>query len=349
MVHPTDPVPSPPSRFGRFALFLPPAALVLCGIAWTGFWFYGVSRAEEAIDVWLSREAVKGRVYACGTRRIVGFPFRVELICDQPTVTVAMEGGPLLASAPRLAAVAQVYQPQRIIAEVTGPVAISDGAGGRANLSYALAQASFNVDSAGVERSSVALDAPRLVVGEVEIGAAKALQAHVRRGQDGAGVWDLALRVDDGVSQALDLVPVGTGPVQIEIQAEARGLSDLQPGPLSARLQAFAEAGGQVHVALARVVRGDVAAEARGDLELDPEGNLDGKLNMTARGVDKVVQGLMAGGGGDPLSALLGAGAGLLGKPAKLDGQSATTYAVRIDRGRVNLGPIRLGRLPKAF
>lgn len=260
----------------------------------------------------------------------------------------------MVASAPRFAVVAQVYDPRRLIGELTGPVAITDAAGGKADLSFGSARASAAANANNrFDRASIALAGPRLVVDGAEIGAARALDVHVRRKPDGSeGVYDVAAKLEAGVSPLLDAMPVGSGPLSAELQAEARGIDDLRPKPTSERLRAFAEAGGRIDLALARIERGDVAAEAKGDLGLDVEGRPTGALTVTARGVDGLVQALAGGEGGgrkDMLSSLLGIGAQMLGKPGKLDDRPATAYRVTLDRGRVEVGPIRVWKFAPLF
>jgi hypothetical protein len=331
-------------------IFAPSAALLVFALAWTGFWFFAADRAGDAVDVWLKREARNGRVYDCSERRISGFPFRIELECANPTAKLPGDGGEVTASAPRFVAVAQVYDPKRLIGELTGPVEITGANGSRADLSFALAQASVRIEGERFERGSIAVTAPRLVVDQTEIGTARSAEAHLRRAPDGEpGAYDIAAALDAGVSPALDMVPLGAGPVTMELQARATGLDDLRPRPTSERLKAFAEAGGRVKVAVAKATRGDVAADAKGDLWLDVQGRANGALDVTARGIDGLVKSMLAGDEGGALSSLLGAGAKMLGRKAELDGRPATTYRLAIDKGRVSLGPIRLTRLPPAF
>ncbi|GLK80236.1 DUF2125 domain-containing protein [Methylopila turkensis] len=335
----------------RWMIYLPTALLLLAAALWSVFWNVAAGRAEQAVDAWIAREATKGRVYACGSRRVEGYPFRIELVCDAPTMTAPGDGGPVVATAARFTGVAQIYDPRRIIGDLQGPVAFTDAAGGRADLSFATAQASAAAGSDNrFDRASIALASPRLTADGVEIGAARRVEVHMRRAPTSTdGVYDLAASADDVVSPFADALPVGSGPVSGELQLQAQGVPDLRPGPTSERLRAFAEAGGKLRVALARLTRGDVAAEAKGDVSLDTEGRVNGDLRLTARGVDGVVGDLLGGGRDDLLSSLLGAGAQMLGKPARLDDRPATAYRVRIDAGRIEIGPARLGRLPPAF
>jgi hypothetical protein len=341
--------PLPPRR-GRWAIFLPTLIMLALAAAWSGFWFVAAGRAEGAVDEWLRREAAKGRVYECADKRYAGYPFRVELICEGPTARLPGDGGPIVASAARFVALAQVYDPKRLIGELSGPLAVTGPDGSRADLSFSLAQASMAIEGNRLQRSSVSLTAPRLVVDGAEIGFAEGFQLHLRRAPGGrADAYDLAARLDKGTSPLLDLVPVGSGPVSLELQAEARGLDDLQPRPTSERLKAFAAAGGVLHVALARIARGSVVAEAKGEGGLDQEGRVNGAFEMTARGIEGLVAGLVDGGRRSVLSSLMGAGASLLGKPAKLDGQPAVAYPVSINEGKVMIGPVRVWRAPPLF
>jgi len=363
MTPPMSPPPTrspeapPPSRgLSRWGVFLPVALLVALAAGWSVFWFVAAGKAAEAADAWIAREAKRGRTYACAERETSGFPFRIELSCNGATASLPADGGPIVATAPRFVAVAQIYDPRRLIGDVRGPIEVTDASGRKATLSFATAQASVAVSSdRRFDRTSIALTAPRLVAGADEIGAAKHLELHLRRAPDGSdGVYDLAVRVEEATSPALALVPVGAGPVSGELQIEARGVGDLAPQPTSDRLRAFAEAGGRLHVALARVTRGDVAAEAKGDLALNVEGRPEGKLTLTARGVDQLVQTLFGAGEEsdgrkDLLSSLLGAGAKMLGSPATLDDRPATAYPVRIANGRLSIGPVKLWRSPPLF
>jgi hypothetical protein len=347
----TDPVVAPGRRSrARWAIAIPSLLLLVLAAGWSAFWFVAARRADDAIEAWLRREAEHGRVYACANRQLTGFPFRAELICDRPSAQLPGENGPVVLTGQRFVAVAQVYDPSRMIAELTGPVEAEAADGRKGELSFALAQASMGLSGRRFDRASIALDAPRLTSGADEIVAAEAMQVHLRRAPGAPeGSYDVALKIDGAASPFLDLAPVGSGPLSVELQAEARGLDDLRPRPTSERLRDFAAAGGRVHVVLARVARGDVAAEGRGDLALDTEGRIEGAGDVVARGVDGVVQELVAGGKKTAIASLLGVGAQLLGAQTTLDGQRATSYRVTIEKGKVAIGPIRVYKLPPVF
>src|SRR6185312_12883482 len=78
---------------------------------WTAFWNYAAGKAEETINGWLAREAKAGRIYACGSQTIGGFPFRIEVNCDHASALFRSNQTPVELKAERLIMVAQVYQP----------------------------------------------------------------------------------------------------------------------------------------------------------------------------------------------------------------------------------------------
>ena len=49
---------------------------------WSWFWHYAAGKAEVAIAGWRAREAKAGRIYSCGSQSIGGYPFRIEVDCD---------------------------------------------------------------------------------------------------------------------------------------------------------------------------------------------------------------------------------------------------------------------------
>jgi hypothetical protein len=110
-------------RKSRFWLFAPFAALALAALAWSAAWFMIRERAEAEIDGWMAAEAVAGRQWSCPERSVGGFPFRVEVTCPQ----LDLKRGDWSASAGRLRTVAQIYQPNHVIAELAGPFRASDG------------------------------------------------------------------------------------------------------------------------------------------------------------------------------------------------------------------------------
>jgi hypothetical protein len=114
-----------------------------------------------------------------------------------------------------------------------------------------------------------------------------------------------------------------------------------------------------------RIKQGDLLAIASGSLKLTPSGYLDGDLQVTATGVEKVLAALgvdmqRAGGRNERIGAALnfldklapGAVTGmmsLLGEPAELEGRKAAKMPLRFRDGVASLGPIKLGPTAALF
>jgi hypothetical protein len=71
---------------------------MVLAMLWTGLWYYSASAADRALTGWVEREAAAGRVYACGSQSIGGFPLSIQATCagataeirnSQPPYTVA--------------------------------------------------------------------------------------------------------------------------------------------------------------------------------------------------------------------------------------------------------------------
>ena len=111
-------------------VFVMPVLVLVAAVAWTGFWFYAASHVDEKFDEWRTREAKSGRSYECASRSVAGFPFRMEVRCADPVVTLTSQTADrtqLTARLKDILVIAQVYDPTKIIAEFTGPAAVSAG------------------------------------------------------------------------------------------------------------------------------------------------------------------------------------------------------------------------------
>src|SRR4030081_1861270 len=114
-------------------LFIVPVLLLIAAAAWSAFWLYAASQVDVAADAWRAQEAKSGRVYDCARRSVAGFPFRLEVRCNGPSVSLQSQTAgqtatqaPITAELGEILVVAQVYDPKLLIAEFTAPATISD-------------------------------------------------------------------------------------------------------------------------------------------------------------------------------------------------------------------------------
>lgn len=335
------------TRRRRWPIFLPSILLILVAGGWSVFWFLAADRAGTEIDRALARQAAAGRPAECGNRQIGGYPFRIEVRCAPIRLAFQSANGPLVFEAPGFVAVAQLPIPNRLIAEMQSPATLGGG-GARLSLSFSTARASVRGSpSTGVEALSVDLKTPVLerIDGErVQVGlTADGIEVHTRRPPEKPpGTWDLVARLAKAQAPAIEST-LAQSPSNVELQVSLSEADLLAPMPSPARLRAFAGAGGKLHLALLRVEQGDVVAEAKGDLSLDPQGLLDGDATVTVVGMQQVLAKASEAG--------LGWMWGLLplGRAGKLGDRPAATYTVRVVGGTVSVGPLRFASLPPLF
>ena len=363
-----------PRRRWRLALLL--AVVVAVAAGWTGLWSYAAKRADAELAAWRNREAAAGRAVGCGTQRIAGFPFRIEIACTDPTLN--LQANQLTFRLKDLLAAVRIYQPTLLIGEFTGPLTVAnEGRPPDIVADWTRAQTSVHGLSSEPDRVSVVLDKPSVArpasPAAQTLASAEHLELHARQAprlpQD-PPVLDLALDLRQALLPAFAQVP--EGPIDAEIAATLRGLTDLRPKPLPALLRDLQAANGRLDITHARVRQGEIIGVGQGTLSLTARGTLDGQLQLTVAGIeqlmtalgldkkvgqasqnalDRVAPGLnldrLLGPRGN--AALAAAGVAMLGQPAELEGRRAVTLPLRFADGVVFLGPLRAGELPPLF
>jgi hypothetical protein len=383
-------------RFWR--IFTLPILVLIAAAAWSAFWFYAASEAEVKADAWRAREAKSGRVYDCAKRSMAGFPFRFEVRCEAASVSLISQTAaqaPVTAKLSEILVVAQVYDPKLLIAEFAAPATIADSRGtptmvvnwSKARSSVvglpAIPQrASIVFDDAAIDRLNASMQVP--------LARAKHVELHGRLAEGVSRdhpVIESVLRIEAGSVQ--DFHPLLAQPFNAEVRAKLNGLKDLTPKPWPERFRELQADGGQVEIVQSRIEQGDMIAVAAGTLGLDAQGNLDGELQMTVAGIEKVIAALgiekmlqdgvpqatldrvAPGVKSQDVSNLLGAldraipglgkavrqsanvgiaaGVNALGTEAVLEGRKARAFPLRFAEGAAYLGPLKVGQVPPLF
>ena len=388
-----------PRRRPLWRLFIMPALLVVAAAAWSAFWFYAASQVGVRADAWAAQEAQSGRVYACGKREVAGFPFRFEVRCDDASVSLVSQSAgahvPFAARLSEIMVIAQIYQPQLLIAEFKAPATLGDrGQPPSMKVNWTLGQSSV-VGLPGVpQRASIVFDNPSIdrINGPVSTPLARAgrTELHGRLAEGSPKnnpVIEAALKIAGGSVQ--DVHPVLSATFDVDVEARLTGLKDLSPKPWPERFRELQAAGGHVDILRSRVQQGDLLSVAAGTLRLNEQGRLEGELQMTVAGIEKVIPLLgiekmleegvpqapldrvAPGVKSQDLNNLFGAldkaipglgkvvkqnanagvtaGINALGKEAELDGKKARAFPLRFVDGAVFLGPIKVGQVPPLF
>jgi len=370
MSRPADPAP----RRRRWPLFLPAALVVVLALAWSALWFYAADRAKAEITTWRERESAAGRVQDCASQSVGGYPFSIEVRCDGGTLELKGMPG-LRLQMPSVLAAVQVYDPKLVIAEFTGPLDISEpGRPPGYTVNWTLGQASVRGQPSGLERVSLVLEAPSVrnpaSAGNDTLFRAQHLELH---GRPAAGstrndpLIETALRLTAAVADKLH--PLAAKPIDADVDTVLRGGVDLTPKPWPVRLREWQARGGELEIVKARVQQEEVIAVGAGNLKLTPRGGLDGNLQVTVVGIEKVlkmfdIERIMSEGQiGATINALdrlipgLGGIArqntpGLvaaLGQRTTLEGKPAVAFPVRFADGTIFLGPFQVGQVEPLF
>jgi hypothetical protein len=392
-----------PRRSSLWRLFIAPVLLLIAALGWSAFWFFAASEVDTKADAWRAQEAKSGRVYDCAQRSVAGFPFRLEVRCSGATVSLraqtaeqaATSQPPVTAQLGEILVVAQVYDPKLLIAEFTAPATISDS-GGQPSMAvnWSKARASVVGLPAVPQRASIVFDDPEIdrFNGSVQapLARAKHVELHGRLADGSAAdhpVIETVLKIDGGSLQ--EVHPLLAAPFDADVRTLLSGLKDFAPKPWPQRFREIQAAGGHVEIVQSRIQQGDLVAVAAGTLGLTVNGRLDGELQMTVAGIEKVIPALglekmldegvpqatldrvAPGVKTKDLNNLFGAldraipglgkvvkqnanvgvaaGINALGKEAMLEGKKARAFPLRFVDGAVFLGPLKVAEIPPLF
>jgi hypothetical protein len=339
-----------PAKRSRFWLYAPLILILVLALAWSGVWFYAAGRAETTVAAWIDREANLGRRYACAERKVGGYPFRIEIRCRDLEIDFDTADGPVSLRSPQLLAMAQIYQPDLVIAEATGPMTVkAPGADIDHVATWSLLQASLRGRPAAPQRLSLVVTAPKLALpnGTDALANAKQFQFHAQRRAGGSNEepFDLALRLDDLLFPGAPAL--ASRPITVDAQGVLRGLKDLRPKPMNTRLREWQAAGGRIEVTQARIAQGDALAVGQGDLGLTADGRIDGVVNLKVAGLDQVA-GLIFGEAQNRRQAGVIAGLNMLSR-SELEGRRAVAVPLSFRDGRIFFGPVPVGRTKPLF
>jgi hypothetical protein len=377
-----------PRRRSMWRFLLPLLLVVVLAVGWSWLWSYAAAIAGRAEAAWIAREAALGRIYACGSQSIGGFPFSIVSRCDQAAARFGNIQPPFDAHAAGVTFSAEVFRPTLLHGEITGPVTLSDpGQPPTFTANWSLARLSLLGLPPEPERVVVDLVKPRLDR-DAGPGIGMIFQAD-SVDVDGRIIEGSALRnpVIEAVGHfagatAPSFHPLLGAPLQGEVVAVMRGFKDFAPKPWPVLFREMQAAGGSIEIRSLRIERSDAVIVGAGKLTVNQDGKLDGLINVAVAGLDNIVpllgvdqligQGInrLTGGSGSPAQGLgaldrlmpglsnvvrEGANAGVIdnikkmGQPTEIDKKPAVALPLRIDDGVVYLGLVPVGVVPPLF
>jgi len=302
---------------------------------------------------------------------------------------------PVTARLGKILVIGQIYTPGLLIAEFTAPATLAArGEQPAMQVNWTTARSSIAGLPGIPQRVALVFDAPavdRLNSG-VAVPLARAAHAELHTQLAASSTPDhpvIDVAVDLTQASVQDIHPALTQPFDALIGARLTGLKDFSPKPWPVRFREIQAADGKIRIERARIQQGNMIATAAGSLDLTPDGNLDGELQVTVVGFEQVIpllgiekvleegvpqatlDRLAPGVKAQDVNNLLGsldrmipglgkvvrqnAGAGLaavvnsLGSPAELEGKPARSFPLRFADGAVLLGPVKVGQVPPLF
>ena len=390
-----------PRQRRLWPVFILPVLVVVLAAAWTGFWFFAASKVDENVDAWRAREAAAGRIYDCADRSVAGFPFRLEVRCSGVSVALlsqtagqAATQAPITAKLGEILVVAQIYSPKLLIAEFKAPAILSQNGQPAMAVNWTLGRSSVvglpgTPESADLEFDNASVDR---IAGSVQSATVrvKHIELHGRAAEGSTPdkpILESALQLTGG--SILDVHPLLETPFDADIRTRLSGLTDVSPKPWPQRFRELQAAGGRVEIVQSRVQQGEMVSLATGSLGLTAAGNLDGELQMTVAGLEKLIPalgidkllemgvpqaaldrfapGVKSADVNNVLGALdraipglgrmvrqnantgVAAGINSLGTEAMLEGKKARSFPLKFVDGAVMLASLKIAQIPPWF
>lgn len=314
-------------RVSRRLLYLVPSSIAVLAIALSAWWIFASREAARAMDLWVQRESQAGREWECKDRAIRGYPFRIELEC--PTLNFKAKDGAIASvNAGRVQAVWQIYQPSLIIVEFDRVLSVAFRSGVTRELKTSSLRMSLHFD---------ALDLPdRLaLVGEQvdmpSVLSSANLELHILRGGENGEPNDLRFYVETQNTLIEGLRRDDAKPMTIMADARASEGAVLYAHGAGSVLDRWREAGGKLHINGLKITRGEGELQMKGTIALDETHRLNGKVDVKANGFSDLLDAIGLKTGGFTLNA------------------KSMNLPLAVERGKLFLGPLKVGELPPLY
>ncbi|MEN0040585.1 MAG: DUF2125 domain-containing protein [Pseudomonadota bacterium] len=311
------------------------AFVIFIVVGWSAGWFALSAYLGGVADDAISRLRAAGTDVTCGDRNTSGFPFSMQISCDDisvasPDLIAPVTTGPLAAGVGLTA-------PQRLRLDLTSPLTF---AGGEMQFEDAKAQIDLRTDG-GFDGANFVIPTPRLTVGAL---TAKAEQIS---GEAQGGEPDLTVSINARDLQT-DLPQIGTVPsASVSLFATlAEGYRDLVQRGLS--WQQVLSDGAQLNLrSLELVTEGQGRLTVGGNIELRPDGLLNGPLRIAVSNPDALREWVRPlGPQAEQVVATLTQAMNGMGVMRDINGRQMQALDVMIDNGSLRLGFIKIGDIP---
>jgi len=347
----TLPDPPPPRKVRRRGLYAPYVLALVLAAGWCGAWFWIRGEAERRMAAARDQLAASGYTLAWQSRRIDGFPFRLDL--HLTGVKVGEPSG-WAVSLPRLEAEAYAYSPTHwMLVAPDGVTFTRPRDGGVAVQAKVLRASLSNFDQHPPRLSIEGEDLTFAAAPGAKpyfITAAKGFNLHLRAGPNDQGAVYVGLVQANATLSGL-MARIAEGkPIGLTADAIFSKAGEFQGKDWPGAVQAWNAAGGAFQVRQLTVQAGESVLDARsGVLSVDPDGRVRGTLRAALRQAPQALTVMGQAGKITPKAAEDASSAAMAAQAGAAQQGDVAHVTLDFKNGRTVLGPVSVGPAPKVF
>ena len=318
-----------PKKRSRLGLYLMPGLIVVLFIGVSVWWTIATRIVDDRFSRWITNEAIAGRQWSCANRSMAGYPFRIELRCDGLAL-VATQGHTKSLSIGGFLAIAQIYQTSLVIVETNGPLAVTFVNGQSFSAQWTLMRSSLHFETPSrADRVAWVAEGLRFEGGPPALsGKLGHTEFHLRKIPVETGeATDLEVAFSAADGMLGNLPP----PASADLHFIVKKGKILADKPSLSGLEDWRLAGGEMAIDQWDMKRGEQTFNLTGTLSMDETHRLAGKVDFAASGLGDLMKQFNLAPGGMSL------------------GNGSIKLPLQFSKGRVLLGPLKLGDLPALY
>lgn len=254
-------------------MFYPLGGMILLCILWSGYWYVAFTKAKELAENQRQELRSKGFQLECAQESRGGFPFRFEFQCESASLNFTSNNETLNLQSAKILAVAQAYNPSHVLLLIDGPTLINRTKTNFATLAHDRALVSITFNRAG--EWDVSSEFPN--VNAQGLFSSLSLNFYARHIKD---KLDLAANAETmvvlGPNNSLNSITKA----EIIAHASAAVLNTQSP------LDYAASTGDPITISSLKISAGPVNFDAQGEVFLDSDHRLNGKLSSETNDID---------------------------------------------------------------
>jgi hypothetical protein len=263
------------------------SVVVVVIVLWSAAWLVLSGMIKQNITALAATDGVTTPNVACGTLDVGGFPFRFDVDCE----TARIVSGDVVVDVPGIRASVLVYRPFQLRVSALGPLQLSDNFTGTRNaVAWSSLEASVRLDNWRIARGSISgkdVVWSDTLFGDAVIAQSPLVELHLldipEQHDPERHLAALALYAP---VQSLAWPGLTLTDTNAEIQLELTGLpDDVRNWGDPALLPNLQQSGGALKVVSIHGTDAASTLDAQGELQLDPQGLLDGSIGISSTGV----------------------------------------------------------------